>query len=351
MPIKPYMLKPKRSLGIFEGLGDVLDKRDARATAAKQETQRLEDRIAKKKVDDLEVATLEERLKDMRAPKVATVVGETIDPVTGEVWNRMSDGTRQRARIAGEDPVQVMGHENDDEIHGGPQQQGTPPAPPRTLKIGVKAEKPAAKRTQLVKNDRGTMVAVDLDTGMGLDGKPVRGWQEPKTDGQPKMPQAAEFEKKADFMLDGVRTAVATLEGYVPTPRTWVNKIPGAGNYGMTPDDQVAQQAAETMHDAYLRLTTGATINKDELARAARQYIAEQGDKPPVLAAKARRRAQVLAAIERAASTVRRPGDTPGGGRAGAGGQGSAKPPADGHAGLSDEEFAKQWAAGKRKWP
>lgn len=36
------------------------------------------------------------------------------------------------------------------------------------------------KRTQLVKDQRGMMVSVDLDSGLGPDGKPVRAWQEPE---------------------------------------------------------------------------------------------------------------------------------------------------------------------------
>lgn len=126
---------------------------------------------------------------------------------------------------------------------------------------------------------------------------------------QPKPPvrRATEWNNKAEFMREGAESAEKTLRGYSAPAESVVRKIPFFGNYGLSEKDQVAQQAAETMHDAYLRITTGATINKDELARAARQYMPEPGDSPGVLRAKAERRRQVIRAIQNASAPARDP--------------------------------------------
>lgn len=264
MPIKPWTLAPKRSLGIFEGLGNVLDKRQQRQDAATAKQQTLEDRLAAKEVRDKEMVLLDERIKDMQAPPPLAKPNRTYDPGRGKVID-LDAGT---ATDLGFDPV-------------------TKPETPRNIDpLSPEGIKAATERAGAVARATANV-------------KPT----------EPKPHAPAEFEKKAAFMIEGAEGAVKTLENYEATPRSWVNKIPGAGNYGMTPEDQVAQQAAETLHDAYLRLTTGATINKDELARAAKQYIAQPGDAPQVLAAKKERREQIIRAIRGAASSVKRPGD------------------------------------------
>lgn len=127
----------------------------------------------------------------------------------------------------------------------------------------------------------------------------------------PRGPAATDKDKIADFMLAGAERAEKTLRDYSASPRTWVNKVPGLGNYGQTETDQIAQQAAETLHDAYLRITTGATINPEELKRAAKQYIPEPGDSPGVLRAKAMRRKEIIDAMRRSAGRVRMGGGVP----------------------------------------
>lgn len=123
--------------------------------------------------------------------------------------------------------------------------------------------------------------------------------------GGPKPVPPSDKDRTADFMREGAERAERTLRGYAASPRTWVNSVPGLGNYGQTETDQVAQQAAETLHDAYLRITTGSTIGKDEMTRAAKQYIAQPGDGPRVLRAKAERRAEILRAIRASSDRVR----------------------------------------------
>lgn len=120
------------------------------------------------------------------------------------------------------------------------------------------------------------------------------------TKGPPK-PRPNEFNNKAAFMLEGAKHASGVLDHYSAPAASMVRKVPFLGNYGLSENDQVAQQAAETMYDSYLRLTTGATIAPEELKNAAKQFVPQPGDSPGVLRAKALRRRQILDSMQRAA--------------------------------------------------
>lgn len=118
----------------------------------------------------------------------------------------------------------------------------------------------------------------------------------------PKPPRPNDFNNKAAFMLEGAKHASGVLDHYTAPASSVIRKIPLLGNYGLSEEDQIAQQAAETMYDSYLRLTTGATIAPEELKNAAKQFVPQPGDSPGVLRAKALRRRQILTAMERAAA-------------------------------------------------
>jgi hypothetical protein len=148
-------------------------------------------------------------------------------------------------------------------------------------------------------------------------------------------PKPAEFEKKAAFVLEGAESAAKTLDGYKAPASSFVRNVPGLGNYGLTDQDQVAQQAAETLADAYLRLTTGATITPEEVKNTAKQMVPVPGDGDDVLVSKKQRREQVIRAIRAAAMPGR-----------------VSKPDAvPDHTTMSDEEFAKAYRAGAFKKP
>jgi methylmalonyl-CoA mutase N-terminal domain/subunit len=65
MPIKPWMLRPKQSLKVFEGLGNVLDARE-------QRQQTLEDRLARDqdRKAQADSRSLEDRLRQMQIDKM-----------------------------------------------------------------------------------------------------------------------------------------------------------------------------------------------------------------------------------------------------------------------------------------
>lgn len=117
-------------------------------------------------------------------------------------------------------------------------------------------------------------------------------------------PVPGDFEKRAAFLLEGAERAVKVLDGYSAPAASVIRHVPGLGNYGLSETDQVAQEAAETLYDAYLRLTTGASIQPAELKNAAKQMIAQPGDKPATLRQKAIRRREVIRAMRRAASVA-----------------------------------------------
>lgn len=140
-----------------------------------------------------------------------------------------------------------------------------------------------------------------------------RPYEKPAAPRSPAVARPGDFEKKADFLLEGAETAAKTLSGYRAPARTFVRNVPLLGNYGLRPEDQVAQQAAETLSEAFLRLTSGATITDADIKSNAKTMIQAPGDSDQVLLAKARRREQAVRAIRRAAAVAqaaRQPGAT-----------------------------------------
>lgn len=117
----------------------------------------------------------------------------------------------------------------------------------------------------------------------------------------PKQPNA-EWNQKAAFMYPGVQSAIPKIDaldsaGVVVPQRA---NIPLIGNYLIGDKEQQMLQAATVLHDAYLRLTTGATINPSELRAAAMQYVPLGGDSDAVKAQKLARRHEIEQAIAKA---------------------------------------------------
>jgi hypothetical protein len=137
MPIKPWALGPKKSAGLFEEFGNVLDSRQQRKESLEDRLARDADRQQQREARTLEMALTQAQLDAARAPKPRKIIGEVTNPETGEVFNRFDDGTAEPVRIAGASPAPAMpgSHEGDDEMHG--QQQAPAPAP-STLRIGAK---------------------------------------------------------------------------------------------------------------------------------------------------------------------------------------------------------------------
>lgn len=268
----------------------------------RQQQMMLEDRVAQKEMRELQKRSLEQALQPKPAPAVDWDTRETEDGVV-----QVNPRTGEVRPLKLEDRVLR------------PKPKPVAPAPSRTTDRGIEEFDP--KTGQWTPTGRTP-------------------YQAPAKPDKPDAPKPAEFEKKAAFMIEGAERANQTLSTYQPTARTFISKVPGLGNYGVSEEEQVALQAAETLHDAYLRLTTGATINPEELRAAARQYVPLPGDKPGVIRAKHQRRAEIVRAIRAAAQPVlqQQGGVVP-------------TPKAADHSAMSDEDFAKAWAAGAFKKP
>lgn len=66
--------------------------------------------------------------------------------------------------------------------------------------------------------------------------------------------------------------------------------LEAAGNMALSDSSQKAEQAQRDFVNAVLRLESGAAIGKDEFENARRQYFTQPGDRPEVIAQKARNR-------------------------------------------------------------
>lgn len=127
----------------------------------------------------------------------------------------------------------------------------------------------------------------------------------PKAPAGPKAPASTESMKKAAFLLPGAETALASLETYKPSIQDAIaRRIPGVGGMMESEESQKAGQAAATIAEAYIRLTTGASATTSELANVVDQMVPKATDKPGTLIAKAARRKQVVQAIRDAAGNA-----------------------------------------------
>ncbi len=75
----------------------------------------------------------------------------------------------------------------------------------------------------------------------------------------------------------------------------------------ITPEFQLHLQSERNFINAVLRRESGAAISPEEFIQARLQYIPQPGDKPPVLAEKAKNRETVLAGMIREAGPGYKP--------------------------------------------
>jgi hypothetical protein len=77
--------------------------------------------------------------------------------------------------------------------------------------------------------------------------------------------------------------------------------IPGVGNYVISKEKQMAEQAERDFVNAILRRESGAVISPSEFENARRQYFPQPGDSEEVIAQKARNRDVAIKGLVRAA--------------------------------------------------
>lgn len=124
-----------------------------------------------------------------------------------------------------------------------------------------------------------------------------------------------EFSNKAALVYPRAQEAFATLDKFFTSgipAKQGLGRLPGVGNLVLSPEEQVAQSAAETVSSAILRLESGAAISEHEVKEYAKQFLPQIGDSKEVLQDKRHRLQTQLERMRQAANpTMKR--DTPGG--------------------------------------
>lgn len=253
MPIKPWTMEPKRSLNIFGGLDELLNERQARADAAEQKQQSIEDRVfgsirqgqedvRRQEMHDLNTQTLEERLKEMRKPPLAKP-NRTYDQKRGKVI----DLDTQSATDLGFGPE---------------------PTEPRNIDPlsaqGIKARIALEKATQQATT--------------------------------PKEPSTTDGERKGAAFMQRVIPAGQRLNKFDTRQALDViaSKAGMWGNWAKSPEGRQLEQAGRTWAISVLRPESGATITPEEMESYQATYLPVPGDDDATLAQKrqARREAE-----------------------------------------------------------
>jgi len=152
--------------------------------------------------------------------------------------------------------------------------------------------------------------------GVDEQGNPIF-FQPSKSGGQPSIIEGVrpapkgmnESQSKAAGFADRVTEANPIFEmGPAGIEANVLADIPfGAGNFAMTPQQQLFLQAERNFINAVLRRESGATIMPDEFKNARQQYIPQPGDSRAVLEQKRKNRNTVLNSLQRDAGPQYKP--------------------------------------------
>lgn len=102
-------------------------------------------------------------------------------------------------------------------------------------------------------------------------------------------PKATDFSNKAALLYQRAADAATRLSPFFESGapvKAGMGKVPVVGNYVLSPNEQVMNQAAETVASAILRLESGAAISESEVKSYAKQFLPQPGDSPQVRADK-----------------------------------------------------------------
>lgn len=155
-------------------------------------------------------------------------------------------------------------------------------------------------------NGEEKLVAADQTGQVHILGSPGRG----------KSVEPKEYQSKANqyaMMMEDAEKDLAAVEGqYSPRAIEYMRRLGGTWGIGgpaadfmntfvLDKNDQRAVQAMRNFVTAVLRPQSGATITKDEMDSAIRQYFPEAGDTPEVIEQKARNRATAWSGLRQEA--------------------------------------------------
>lgn len=134
--------------------------------------------------------------------------------------------------------------------------------------------------------------------------------KDPNAGPAPRAP--SEFNQRAALLYPRAADAAKRLDQFFEKGapiKAGAGKIPIVGNYVLSPDEQVMNQAAETVASAILRIESGAAISESEVKSYAKQFLPQPGDSPEVRADKRQTLQTQLERLHAAASPVL--GDAP----------------------------------------
>lgn len=155
--------------------------------------------------------------------------------------------------------------------------------------------------------------------------------------------QPSEFANKAALIYQRAADAATRLEPFYQRGapiKAGAGKIPVIGNYVLSPEEQVMNQAAETVASAILRLESGAAISESEVKSYAKQFLPQPGDSPEVRADKHQTLQTQLERIKAAAGPAMADSPTPAPPGRGRGGPPPSTPRGGAKHGITPEERA-----------
>lgn len=189
--------------------------------------------------------------KNLREPvQKPTAQGHVVDPVTGEV--KFFD----------------------------------PTSPPSGLRVNP-APHPASYTPVTLGGENGTPAVVrPFNNRTGEVGASV-GPAKPATPLIGRQP--TEIQSRARLVVPRAEAAAAELERFFTSGapvKSEMGKVPLVGNFVLNKDEQMMNQAAETIASSILRLESGANYTKNEMLSYKKQFLPAPGDSPEVLAQK-----------------------------------------------------------------
>jgi hypothetical protein len=359
MPIKPWALK-RQSLGVFEGLGDVLDARDGRKAQEAKAAQTLEDRLAQQKTRGLQDRTLEQALEDQYERFETSDGFVDQNKRTREIRPLYVDGYHEKKPLRG--PNSGKGDAvNWQTVETSKGLVQVNPRTGETRPLGM--EKPPAAAPS----------SFSFPVGAGPDGKPVvlrannrTGEVEPTdvaakvTGANARLTEAQEksylfnnlmknAEPEISAMMATKKIRPAAVSAYlaagdiadIPILGKAIGAVANRGvNAVLNSEEQRLIRAGKDFTAGVLRKESGAAVSNKELMETFERYFPGMfGDKPELTDAKNAARGQYMQAMEHEAGPATEFYGRQAGTKANAGSS---------HGAISDADFARAWAAGKR---
>jgi len=151
--------------------------------------------------------------------------------------------------------------------------------------------------------------SVDEATGLPIQVNSLTGEQKSAPGSKPMTSDQSNAAVFADRMQasEAILLRPEIADAGLDIAQTIKARVPGIGNYLVTPEYRMYDQAKRDFINATLRRESGAAIAESEFENANKQYFPQPGDDPATLAQKAQNRKTAHAGISRAAGPTYKP--------------------------------------------